>query len=356
MGGNFSSVSQFWRNKRVLITGHTGFKGAWLSLWLRELGAEVIGIGLAPNTCPNLYEALKVESFVTGHILDIRDYGALATVVKQTDPEIVFHMAAQALVIEGYENPLDTFSINVQGSANLLEALLYSHSIKAVVVVTTDKVYKNLELQKLFSETDELGGHDPYSASKAAAEFIVASYRDAFFSKRSVGLATARAGNVIGGGDWSKDRLIPDAIRAWSKDGSLEIRRPNAVRPWQHVLESLYAYLKLGQQLYDNRSISGAYNFGPSQKDLASVGDVIGRCQKFYNSGKVIVSESEHFPHEANYLALDNSKALRILGVNPKWCLDDAIEKTISWYKAFYSGETAYDLCKKDINEYWTRC
>lgn len=342
----------FWRGKRVLLTGHTGFKGAWMALWLHRQGATVTGISLPPGTEPNLFTLAGIQGLTDSHFCDIRDAGALAALVRQSEPEIVFHLAAQALVRAGYRDPLATFATNVQGTANLLDALRTCDGVRAVVVVTTDKVYRNLEHPYPYRESDELGGHDPYSASKAAAEIVVASYRDSYFAQRMVGVASARAGNVIGGGDWADDRLIPDAIRAWNTDQPLQIRRPQAIRPWQHVLEPLFGYLQLAGQLWANPALASAYNFGPQTQEAATVRDVVERAQKIYGKGRVTWGDGAEGPHEAAWLALEICKARTVLGVVPRWSLDESVRRTMHWYRRLYEGADAAGLCLSDIDAY----
>ncbi|BCX12095.1 MAG: CDP-glucose 4,6-dehydratase [Thermosynechococcus sp.] len=267
--------SFFWQGKRVLITGHTGFKGGWLALWLRELGATLCGISLPPATQPCLFELARVGEGMESHFIDIRDVESLARTVRKFAPQIVVHLAAQPLVRASYRDPLLTFATNIMGTAQVLDSLRGLDSVRVAVFVTTDKVYENREWPYPYRETDSLGGHDPYSASKAASELVVASYREAFLREQGIAVATARAGNVIGGGDWSEDRLIPDAIRAWQSGKQLFVRRPEAIRPWQHVLEPLYGYLVLAERLWDQPHLAGAYNFGPDPAEAATVRAVI---------------------------------------------------------------------------------
>lgn len=345
---------RFWGRRRVLLTGHTGFKGSWLAIWLHRLGAEVTGIALTPNTEPSLFNLADLEVQTRTHVQDIRDAKALAAIVRQADPEIVFHLAAQPLVRASYSDPLGTFSTNVQGTANLLDTLRGCAATRVVVVITTDKVYQNLEHAYPYRETDTLGGHDPYSASKAAAELVIASYRDAFLKEQGVAVATARAGNVIGGGDWSEDRLIPDAVRAWSSQQPLTIRRPDAIRPWQHVLEPLSGYLQLAQQLWHNPTLVGAYNFGPKTHEVATVRTVVEQALSVYGHGEIIVQDNHQGLHEADCLMLEIAKARALLGVEPRWSLNDAIEKALSWYRDFAEGQRAVDLCVSDIAAFET--
>ena len=340
---------EFWRGKRVLLTGHTGFKGAWLALWLSRLGARVTGIALPAVTTPNLYSLAGIPTLVDSHEIDIRDPVALAARVAAADPEIVLHLAAQALVRAGYRDPLGTFATNVQGTANLLEAVRPLRQLRVVVAITTDKVYRNSEHAFPYREHDRLGGHDPYSASKAAAEMVIDCYRDAFLAAQGVAVASARAGNVIGGGDWSADRLIPDAIRAWGTDQPLVIRRPQATRPWQHVLEPLAAYLRQAEQLWHQPTLAGAYNFGPHTHEAATVRHVIELAQSAYGSGTVHWGDGTDGPHEAGWLALEIAKARTQLGINPRWTLAQTVERTLRWYGRLAAGDPARDLCEADI-------
>ena len=346
------SDTGFWRGKRVLLTGHTGFKGSWLGLWLKEIGAQVSGLSLAPDTDPSLYQLLDGNPTDERGICDIRDRDAVGKRVRATHPQIVFHLAAQPLVRAGYRDPVGTYETNVQGTANLLDALRDVADLRSIVVVTTDKVYENPENGQAFVETDPLGGHDPYSASKAAAEIVTASYRSSFFAARNIGVATARAGNVIGGGDWADDRLIPDAIRAWSKGEKLAVRRPAAIRPWQHVLEPLYGYMLLAERLWHEPHSVRAMNFGPDHASAASVGDVLELARNAYGAGDVDLSDVEEGPHEAGYLMLDSTRATRELGYHPRWNLDETLLKTMDWYRGLAKGEKAMDLCLKDIAAY----
>ncbi len=342
----------FWHDKRVLLTGHTGFKGSWLALWLHRMGAKVTGIGLAPATTPNLFSLGRLETAVASHIVDIRDASAVSALVRFAQPEIVFHLAAQALVRESYARPLDTFSTNLMGTANVLDALRGVSSVRGAVVITTDKVYRNLEQPYPYREDDSLGGHDPYSASKAASELVVASYRDSFLKEQGVSVATARAGNVIGGADWSTDRLIPDAVRAWTGGVPLRIRRPDAIRPWQHVLDPLAGYLRLAEHLCARPGLSGAWNFGPLTHEAATVRTVVNLALAEWRSGEVLYDLEPEGPHEAGWLALETAKARTILGVLPKWPLSEAVARSMRWYRQQHEGADARALCDAEIEQY----
>ena len=342
----------FWAGKRVLVTGHTGFKGGWLTLWLQRLGAHVSGISLQPNTQPNLFGAAKIASVCDSHFCDIRNQDVFSSLIKNLRPEIVFHLAAQPLVRYSYKKPAETFNSNIIGTVNLLDALRNLNSIKAAVMVTTDKVYRNNEWTWPYREDDILGGHDPYSASKAASELVIASYRDSFLGQQGVAIASARAGNVIGGGDWSKDRIIPDAIRAWQNEKPIEIRHPNSVRPWQHVLEPLEGYIILAEQLCENISLAGPYNFGPSLRETVTVSDVIDFACKAYGSGKVRSSDITKGPHEAGLLSLETTKARMTLGFESRLTLFEAIQMTVDWYKSQIQGADPRKLCEDDISNY----
>lgn len=342
----------FWRSKRVLLTGHTGFKGGWLALWLQRLGAHVTGMALQPNTTPNLFELAQVSDGMESQFSDIRDAVSLSTIVRAAQPEIVLHLAAQPLVRASYRNPLETFACNVMGTAHLLDALRGLESIRVAVMVTTDKVYRNQEWPFPYREDDALGGHDPYSASKAASEIVISSYRDAFLAAQGIAVASARAGNVIGGGDWSEDRLIPDAVRAWQSGQPLEIRRPQAIRPWQHVLEPLAGYLTLAQKLWEQPELAGAYNFGPQTNQAATVRDVVELARTAYDDGKVIYDDGSEGFHEADWLALEIAKARVTLGVTPKWALAETVNRTMAWYRAQHEGADARSLSEAEIAAY----
>ena len=347
-----TNSSNFWYNKRVLLTGHTGFKGSWMALWLKRLGAQLTGIALPPNTTPNLFDLARVKEGMDSHFCDIRDAESLTHLIHSVRPEVVFHFAAQPLVRASYRDPISTFSSNIMGTVNLLNALRNVDSIRSVVMITTDKVYQNNEWPWPYREDDILGGHDPYSASKAACEIVIDSYRNSFLSQQGINVASARAGNVIGGGDWSEDRLLPDAIRSWQSKKVLEIRRPQATRPWQHVLEPLSAYLSLAEALWNNADIAGAFNFGPSSQDVATVKEVIELSRAAYGSGDVKYTCTIDNLHEAGFLSLEVSKARTILDVKPKWNLSESIQYTMNWYRAQHEGKNTRTLCDEDINRY----
>jgi CDP-glucose 4,6-dehydratase len=338
-----------YRGRRVLVTGHTGFKGSWLAAWLQELGAAVTGLALDPDTTPNHWDVLSLD--VADHRLDIRDASSVAAVVRDAAPEVVFHLAAQPLVRRSYRDPLRTWSTNVMGTANLLNACRDTPSVRAIVVVTTDKSYKNREWARGYREDDELGGHDPYSASKAAAELVAASYRSAFFHQPGAPqLATARAGNVVGGGDWSEDRLIPDLIRSIAIDESLEIRSPDATRPWQHVLESLSGYLLLGQLLLAGESsFADAWNFGPEPSGNRTVATVLELLQREWPEMRWHVTREAQV-HEARLLYLDITKAKTRLAWQPVWSLEQTLSATARWYRDF--SRTGDAPTRAQIGEY----
>lgn len=343
--------SSFWGGKRVLLTGHTGFKGSWMALWLQRLGAEVTGLALPPSAEPQLFGLARVDDALhKSHWCDVRDAAAVAELVARAQPHIVLHLAAQALVRASYQQPLVTYATNVMGTAHVLDALRQQPDVRVAVVVTTDKVYRNREWSYPYREDDALGGHDPYSASKAASEIVAASYRDAFLAAQGVAVATVRAGNVIGGGDWASERLLPDAVRAWGTGQTLHIRNPHATRPWQHVLEPLAAYLCLAEQLWERPQRAGAYNFGPLPHEAATVEEVIKMASSPHVHCSTSYENDSDAPHEANWLALETAHARQALGIAPRWNLPTAVARTMAWYRAQQSGADARALCLADID------
>lgn len=342
----------FWRGRRVLITGHTGFKGGWLAIWLHRMGAQVSGLSMAPFSEPSLFELASIATICDNHICDIRDRVQVEKIIKRVEPEIVFHLAAQSLVRESYKYPIETFSTNVMGTGHVLEGLRDVGSVRVAVMITTDKVYKNNEWLWPYREGDALGGHDPYSASKAASEILINSYRSAFLAENGKAISSARAGNVIGGGDWSDDRLIPDAVRAWQDGKELDIRSPESIRPWQHVLEPLAGYLKLAEVNWNDLQSAGAYNFGPETSEAASVREVIGLANSAYGSGRVAFGGGSEGPYEAGLLTLEVTKSRSLLNVRSRWSLAESIKRTMKWYLAQCNGSSARDLCESDIDAY----
>tara|TARA_A100001037_G_C15138893_1_gene632630 strand:- start:1797 stop:2915 length:1119 start_codon:yes stop_codon:yes gene_type:complete len=350
--------SDFWKGKRVLVTGHTGFKGAWLALWLRNMGAEVLGYSLAPETDPNLYTVAQVEKHCDNVIADIRDLGLMSRAFAEFKPDAAFHLAARSLVRYGYREPHDTITTNVVGTLNFLECLRQARDVKASVVVTSDKCYENNEDNHPFAESDPMGGHDPYSSSKGCAELVAAAYRNAYFSvsameAHQIGLATARGGNVIGGGDWAEDRLIPDAVRAWTAGETLEVRNPHATRPWQHVLELVQGYLILAENLYrSGASYAEPWNFGPDTDSEKPVRNVLDLFSKYWGTGSVWTYDHGDHPYEANWLSLDITKSKTRLNWHPRWNLEHGLRKTADWYKAHLEGKNMNEFSLAQIVAY----
>lgn len=349
-----SALASFFKGKKVLVTGHTGFKGVWLTAILLRFGADVAGYALPPNTSPSMYPV--VEARVRNHLQDIRDYSALRSVFEKETPELVFHLAAQPLVRDSYDDPLYTYSTNVMGTANLLECVRQTKSVRSVVVVTTDKVYENRDGSRAFVEGDPLGGHDPYGTSKVCAEFVTRSYNLSYFSKGGPAVATARAGNVIGGGDWSKDRIVPDMVRAiFEKKGELVLRNPASVRPWQHVLDPLFGYLLLAKRLYEKgEGAAGAWNFAPGKENFITVEELVKKSLMSFGTGSYSISKDDS-KHEMRTLRLDASKASSKLGWAPVLGMDECISWTTGWYKAFYSGSDPAVLSARQIDDFLSR-
>ncbi|QLF72030.1 CDP-glucose 4,6-dehydratase (plasmid) [Peteryoungia desertarenae] len=331
-------LTSFWRNRSVLVTGHTGFKGSWLCLWLEHLGARVSGLALEPDQTPALYDILAPWPRQSHHLVDIRNQAGLCSLVAASAPEIVIHMAAQPLVRRSYRRPVETYDINVMGTVNLLEALRGLSSVKTILVVTTDKVYREDRSIKAFDEHDPLGGKDPYSNSKVCAEHVTAGFRDSFFAERGVAEATARSGNVIGGGDWSEDRIVPDIIRASNRSAAVELRYPEATRPWQHVLEPLWGYLCYARAMTEGRPLPAALNSGPDPDNAASVAQLADKVVSHLDRPQAWVRQAGEHPPEAPTLTLSSSLAEACLGWKPCLTLNDTIDWTCAWYRAHRDG------------------
>ncbi|MEF8700033.1 MAG: CDP-glucose 4,6-dehydratase [Candidatus Accumulibacter sp. UW26] len=346
-------ISPFWYRRRVFVTGHTGFKGGWLALWLQSLGAEVYGYALTPPTKTNLFTIAEVEAgMARSEIADIRDAERLRAAMQSARPEIVFHLAAQSLVRHSYAQPVDTYAVNVMGTVNLLEAARSTPGLKAVVNVTTDKCYENREWLWGYRENEAMGGFDPYSSSKGCAELVSAAYRRSFLQPAGIALATARAGNVIGGGDWAEDRLIPDFLRAMDAGEILRVRSPQSTRPWQHVLEPLSGYLVLAERLHaEGMYFAEGWNFGPGDQDARPVGWIVKRLTEL-RKGVTWQSDGGQQPHEANFLRLDSSKARGKLGWQTRWDLDTALEKTLEWHDAWRKGGNMMLVTLNQIEQY----
>ena len=342
----------FWRGRRVLLTGHTGFKGSWAALWLHRLGAHVSGLSLAPDTEPSLYALAHVADIVEGGICDLRDARAVDAVVEAARPAIILHLAAQALVRRSVHDPVATFATNVMGTAHLLDAVRRSKSVKAVLVVTTDKVYENKEAGDPFSEHDPLGGHDPYSASKAAVEIIAASYARAYFAEAGIPLGTARGGNVIGGGDFSADRIVPDVWRAMARGQPVELRYPKATRPWQHVLDCLAGYLSYAQALAEGKAMPPSLNFGPAPASELPVAALVDAMQKALGAKQGWVPAPGQHPREMQALALDSSRARNLLGWQERLAGAAAIDATADWYLRLQRGEDMRAVTERSIEDY----
>ena len=351
----------FWNGKAVFVTGHTGFKGSWLALWLTQLGARVVGYALPPPTTPSLFELAGVAQAMTSLEADVRDLGRLRKAVNEAKPDVVFHLAAQSLVRHSYQEPVETYATNVMGTVNLLEAVRHCPSVRATVVVTSDKCYENKEWLWGYREDEPMGGYDPYSSSKGCAELVTAAYRRSFLAGKradrgATGVASARAGNVIGGGDWAKDRLVPDVLEAFAARRRASIRSPDAVRPWQHVLEPLAGYLLLAEKLYsDAGEFGGAWNFGPGDEDVRPVSWIVDRLRDYWGDGAAWQVDATPQPHEAAYLKLDCAKARERLGWAPKLTLEPALEWIAEWHRAYLNGENMRRITEAQIARHQAR-
>ena len=348
----------FWAGKTVLLTGHTGFKGSWLSLWLQSMGAKVIGYSLTPPTKPSLFEVANVAENMTSILGDVRDFSALSVVFEKYQPEIVIHMAAQALVRYSYINPIETYATNVMGTVHVLEAARLTKSVRAIVNVTSDKCYENKEWVWGYRENEPMGGYDPYSNSKGCAELVTAAYRNSYFhpekyKEHGVVLASGRAGNVIGGGDWAEDRLIPDIMRAITQGNPVNIRNPHAIRPWQHVLEPLSGYLQLAQKLYEEgASYAEGWNFGPGDEDAKPVQWIVEKLTQSWGEGASWKLDEGNHPHEAHYLKLDCSKAKARLDWQPRWSLETTLSTIVDWNKKYQQGVDMKKVSQQQIEDY----
>ncbi len=343
----------FWHGKRVFLTGHTGFKGSWLSLWLQSMGVELQGVALNPPTQPALFDIARVSEGMDHQIADIRDYQKIKSLMVAFKPEIVIHMAAQPLVRLSYQSPVETYATNVMGTVHVLEAARHVDSVRAIVNITTDKCYENKEWAWGYRENEPMGGHDPYSSSKGCAELVSSAYRESFLSNQGIALATARAGNVIGGGDWANDRLVPDILRALEKNDPVLIRNPHAIRPWQHVLEPLSGYLTLAESLYEHgQTDAQGWNFGPRDEDAKPVQWIVERlCDAWGGGSSWSLQPGEH-PHEANFLKLDISKARQRLQWSPRWSLNVALSHIVDWHRAWLAKEDMRSICLQQIEGY----
>lgn len=352
---NYLANDPFWQSKRIVVTGHTGFKGSWLCMWLNSMGAKVCGIALEPPTMPNLFNVARVADGLEHHIADIRDLAVLKDKISNFQPEIIFHLAAQPLVLRSYKDPIETYETNIMGTLNVLEAARYSRSVKAIVNITTDKCYENNDWVWGYRENDTMGGHDPYSNSKGCVELLSNAYRLSFLNPNGVALATARAGNVIGGGDWADDRLVPDILRALETGAEIEIRNPESIRPWQHVLEPLSGYLLLAQRLYNEGLVlAEGWNFGPREEDAKPVKWIVDYLCASWGTGASWIQQFGEHPHEANYLKLDTSKAKNRLNWTPRWGLDEALARVIEWQCEWLDGSDMKAVCLNQISEYVT--
>lgn len=347
-------VNNFWKDKKVFLTGHSGFKGSWASLWLLNKGAQLTGYSMGYPTQPSLFKDLNIDKDMNSIFADIRDFEKVKNAVKEAKPDIVIHMAAQPLVRYSYREPVETYMTNVMGTVHLFEAVRASGSVKAVINVTSDKCYENQERKAGYKEFEPMGGHDPYSNSKGCSELVTSAYRKSFFEKQGVMLGSGRAGNVIGGGDWAENRLVPDIVRSVLHNETLEIRSPRSVRPWQHVLEPVSGYMLLAEKLYLNGGVfAEGFNFGPSEADHCDVENILIKMNKFWdNKVKYKIVESENNPHEANLLSLDCSKAAEVLNWTPRWNLDKALKMTVEWNKKRLDGVPIANICMEQIRDF----
>lgn len=349
-----NNQNKFWQGKNVLLTGHTGFKGSWMSLWLLELGANVSGYALKPSTTPSLFDEAKLSSRMNSRIGDIRDLESTQKMAKELKPDIIIHMAAQPLVRYSYDAPVETYMTNVMGTVHVFEAARATGSVQTILNVTSDKCYENIETHRGYTEADPMGGSDPYSNSKGCAELVTSAYRKSFFQKAGIGLASGRAGNVIGGGDWAQDRLVPDIVRSVLNKKPLTIRNPHSLRPWQHVLEPLNGYLTLAQKLFeDGKTYSESFNFGPAVSECCNVENVIELMNGHWENlikYEIVQTEDQH--HEAKLLTLDCTKAKKVLNWEPKWSTSIALEKTVIWNKHRLDNQKIDDVCLRQIREY----
>lgn len=345
--------ADFWRGKRVLLTGHTGFKGSWMSLWLRSLGAEVSGLALAAPTEPNLFNVARVSEAVESTLGDIRDLDTVRAAMKAAKPEIVIHMAAQPLVRLSYHDPVGTYATNVMGTVHVLEAARQCASVRCIVNITTDKCYENREWVWGYREDEAMGGHDPYSSSKGCAELVTSAYRRSFLRECGIAIASGRAGNVIGGGDWAVDRLVPDVLRAFERGQPVILRNLDSTRPWQYVLEPLSGYLTLAERLWTSgQDHAEGWNFGPAEDDARPVRWIVERLSEHWGRGPGWQHDGSVHPHEAHYLKLDISKAGQRLGWRPRWNLDTAIAATTAWHRAWLEGQDMQQVCLQQIHQY----
>lgn len=359
---NMNNIQSFFRNKKVLITGHTGFKGSWLTQILLNWGADIIGIALMPSTDPSLFYLLDIKKHINNYFADIRNFKKVKEIILKEKPEIVFHLAAQPLIRDSYDDPLYTFETNIIGTANVLQAIKEFGGAKSAVIITTDKVYEEKGRACYYKESDKLGGYDPYSSSKAGAEIIIDSYIKSFFNvkdyneKHKTLIASARSGNVIGGGDWLKNRILPDIIRSiFEKKEKLIIRNPNSIRPWQYVLEPLYGYMLLAKKLYEGKKeLSGAWNFGPKEKNYLTVRKLVEKTLEMLKRGSYVIKR-DPAKHEADFLRLDISKAKNILGWKPTFNLDQILKLTLDWYRSFYNKKDVIEITNQQIELFFKK-